>query len=170
MVTTPNIAPPIFYDQAACPVRNVLQVHLGKWPVLILIHVSFGQHRFTELLNAIPDISQRMLTQTLRNLEKDGLVSRHVTACIPPRVDYDITKLGQTLLPVLESLLEWGASQRTLIEQNRIDYDKVATAKAQSEPQPNTQPNTQPCAEPVTCPDTQLATQLHGASLGTQVA
>lgn len=131
MPSPPNIAPPIFYQQAACPIRNVLQAHLGKWPVLVLTHLSFGQHRFTELLHAIPDISQRMLTQTLRNLEKDGLISRHVTASIPPRVDYDLTELGSTILPALESLLAWGATYRAKIEQNRSDYDAVASLKAQ---------------------------------------
>ena len=122
MTTPPNIAPPIFYQQEACPIRNVLQPHLGKWPVLTLMHLSFGQHRFTQLLHAIPDISQRMLTQTLRNLEKDGLISRRVTASIPPRVDYDLTKLGQTILPILEGFLSWGAKNRAHIEQNRENY------------------------------------------------
>ena len=119
IATPPNIAPPIFYEQEACPIRNVLQQHLGKWPILTLTHLSFGQHRFTELLHGIPDISQRMLTQTLRNLEKDGLISRTVTPSIPPRVDYDLTPLGNTILPTLESLLEWGATHRKEIEYNR---------------------------------------------------
>jgi len=129
MTTPPNIAPEIFYQQDACPIRHVLQPHLGKWPVLVLTHLSFGQHRFTELLRAVPDISQRMLTQTLRNLEKDGLISRHVTASIPPRVDYDLTKLGGTILPVLESLLAWGATNRAQIERNRADYETLTPQK-----------------------------------------
>lgn len=132
MTTPPNIAPPIFYQQEACPIRHVLQPHLGKWPILVLTHLSFGQHRFTELLHAVPDISQRMLTQTLRNLEKDGLISRHVTASIPPRVDYDMTSLGNTILPVLESLLAWGATHRAHIEQNRDDYDALTPPNAQA--------------------------------------
>lgn len=130
MTTPPNIAPPIFYQAEACPIRNVLQAHLGKWPVLVLTHLSFGQHRFTELLHAVPDISQRMLTQTLRNLEKDGFISRHVTASIPPRVDYDLTQLGTTILPILEQLLAWGATHRTQIEQNRSNYEALAQLKA----------------------------------------
>jgi len=130
MAIPTHIAPPIFYQLDACPIRHVLQPHLGKWPILVLTHLSFGQHRFTQLLNGIPDISQRMLTQTLRNLEKDGLISRHVTASIPLRVDYDLTALGGTILPTLEGLLAWGATNRVKIEQNREDYEKLAAIKA----------------------------------------
>ena len=91
--------------------------------MLIMVHLSFGRHRFSELLNGIPDISQRMLTQTLRNLERDGLVSRHVTASIPPRVDYELTARGHDFIPVLQSLLQWGLENRQDIESHQTRHE-----------------------------------------------
>ncbi|WP_409432619.1 winged helix-turn-helix transcriptional regulator [Litorimonas sp. RW-G-Af-16] len=124
---SPNIAPSIFYKTDLCPIRSVISGVSGKWPLLILAHLSFGQHRFSELLNGIPDISQRMLTQTLRSLERDGLVERHVTASIPPRVDYQLTERGQTLLPIVQSLMQWGLENRKDIE---ADQEATDLAKA----------------------------------------
>ena len=124
----PDIAPPIFYKMDVCPVRERLQHHMSKWSMLTLAHLSFGSHRFSELLGAIPDVSQRMLTQTLRRLERDGLIERTAQATVPPRVDYKLSELGRTLLPALQALLEWSATHRKAIDAARASYDAAQKA------------------------------------------
>lgn len=119
----PGKAPDDFYDPELCPVRNVLGQIGDKWSLLVITHLKFGQHRFSELLNALPDISQRMLTQTLRKLEREGLVLRTVTPTIPPRVDYELTDLGRSLLKPLQTLSMWAVKQRAEIEKARGLYD-----------------------------------------------
>src|SRR6266566_8279362 len=90
------------------PVQTTLNVIGGKWKPLILWHVGADTLRFSELGRKIPGITQKMLTQQLRELEKDGLVARKVYAEIPPKVEYSITQYGKTLNPVLESMCDWG--------------------------------------------------------------
>ncbi|MBE3571246.1 MAG: winged helix-turn-helix transcriptional regulator [Bacillales bacterium] len=86
-----------------------LSVLEGKWKLLILCHLGLkGTKRFTELKNLIPDVTQRMLTNQLRELEKDGLVHREVYPVVPPKVEYSLTELGKSLMPILEMLEEWG--------------------------------------------------------------
>lgn len=128
--TPPGIAPSIFYKLELCPIRAIVSKVSGKWPMLVLAHLSFGQHRFSELLHGIPDISQRMLTQTLRALEADGLISRHVHASIPPRVDYDLTARGKTLLPLIQNLMQWGLENRKDIEKTREDAQDASDKAA----------------------------------------
>jgi len=132
---TPGIAPDIFYDLDFCPIRSTYSKLSGKWVVLILTHLNFGTHRFSELLAAIPDISQRMLTQSVRLLERDGFVSRKVTASVPPRVDYSITEFGRAYLEELESILHWSLKNRSRIAANQQAYDETLddrTAKRNS--------------------------------------
>lgn len=129
---SPGIAPDIFYDQDFCPVRSVFSSLGGKWSVLIISHLNFGTHRFSELLGAVPDISQRMLTQTLRALERDGMVVREARATIPPRVDYTITPLGQSFLSQMEGVLQWSLLHRDEIDGNRHRNDKIKREKAAS--------------------------------------
>jgi DNA-binding HxlR family transcriptional regulator len=119
----PNKAPEAFYRVELCPIRAVLSQIGDKWSLLIITHLTFGSHRFSELQGAVPDISQRMLTQTLRKLEREGLVLRTVTPTIPPRVDYEMTELGHSLLDPLASLSEWALQKRTAIENARVAYD-----------------------------------------------
>ncbi len=122
--TPPNIAPDEFYDTACCPIRGVL-AHIGdKWSLLVITHLGFGRHRFSELLNALPDISQRMLTQTLRKLEREGLVSRTVNPTTPPRVDYALTDLGRSLVDPLTTLSRWAKSRKAEIEGARAAFDR----------------------------------------------
>lgn len=121
---TPGIAPDIFYDLEFCPIRSTYSKLSGKWVILILTHLNFGTHRFSELLAAIPDISQRMLTQSVRLLERDGFVSRRVTASVPPRVDYSITEFGRSYLEELESILHWSLKNRARIQANQKIYDE----------------------------------------------
>jgi DNA-binding HxlR family transcriptional regulator len=92
-----------------CTIELCLQVIGGKWKPIILwrLHVE-GVRRFGELRKAMPNISKKMLTQQLRELETDGMVSRHVHAEVPPRVEYALTGLGESVIPILESMCAWG--------------------------------------------------------------
>jgi DNA-binding HxlR family transcriptional regulator len=111
------------FDPNLCPVRSILAKIGDKWSILLLHELKPGQKRFSELARALPDISQRMLTATLRKLERDGLISRHVTPSIPPRVDYKLTALGHSLLAPLDQLSAWAATHKAEIDSNRNTYD-----------------------------------------------
>lgn len=126
----PGKAPKIFYNEEVCPIRNVLGFLGRKWPSLILCHLSFGSHRFSELRGAVPDISQRMLSQTLRELERDGLITRDMEPGVPPRVDYALTPLGESYIEPLQGLLSWGAKHQSRIEVIRRAYDSELSMKA----------------------------------------
>jgi DNA-binding HxlR family transcriptional regulator len=126
----PGKAPDIFYNEDICPIRNLLGQLGRKWPSLIMSHLSFGAHRFSELRGAIPDISQRMLSQTLRELERDGLIERHVQPSVPPRVDYSLTPLGESYIEPLQALLSWGAKHQDRIAVIRRAYDAEQDIKA----------------------------------------
>jgi len=91
-----------------CPVEVSLLMIGDKWKVLILRELMAGTKRFGEILDAINGISQKVLTQKLREMESDGLLDRVTYAEIPPRVEYSLTDLGRSLGPVLDSLREWG--------------------------------------------------------------
>lgn len=120
---TSSGAPGIAYDPNICPVRHVLDGIGDKWTILILTGLKPGSQRFSELKRAIPDISQRMLTQTLRKLERDGYADRAVTPSIPPRVDYALTPLGQSLVSNLEPLAAWALDARDAVAHARAVYD-----------------------------------------------
>ncbi|MBD5371224.1 MAG: helix-turn-helix transcriptional regulator [Bacteroides sp.] len=91
-----------------CPIRNVVARFSGKWAMLVLCVLSENDStRFNAIARAIPDISPKVLTETLKNLEKDTLVRRELFAEVPPRVEYSLTDLGRSLLPHIESLLKW---------------------------------------------------------------
>ncbi len=94
-----------------CPVEAALDVIGGKWKVVILFRLFDGTKRFNELRRLHPNITQRMLTNQLRELERDGLVHREVYAQVPPKVEYSLTPDGRTLKPVLAALEQWGESQ-----------------------------------------------------------
>ncbi|WP_227767930.1 winged helix-turn-helix transcriptional regulator [Zhaonella formicivorans] len=93
----------------SCPVEITLNLIGSKWKVLILRDLLRGPKRFGELHRGIKGISQKMLTQHLREMERDGLVNRKVFAEIPPRVEYSLTETGQSLKPILEAMHEWGS-------------------------------------------------------------
>lgn len=94
-------------DPARCPVRGVLSQLGDKWTTLVVLVLAERPHRFSELLRAIPDVSKRMLTQSLRDLERDGLVAREVFPTTPPSVEYRLTELGASLLDPLDALVTW---------------------------------------------------------------
>lgn len=91
-----------------CPVARTLESVGGKWKLVILWHLSQGKHRFSELEKKIPGITQKMLTQHLREMESDKLIARKVYPVVPPKVEYSLTAHGKSLNTVLASLSEWG--------------------------------------------------------------
>ena len=92
----------------ACPIRNVLSRFSDKWSHLILLNLQGREKmRYKELLLSVPDISQKMLSGTLKRLEEDHLISRKAYAEIPPRVEYSLTTMGQSLMPALQPMIEW---------------------------------------------------------------
>ncbi len=95
-------------DRITCSVEITLKVIGGRWKVLILRELFLGVKRFGELHRALQGITQKMLTQQLRELEHDGIVDRHVYLQVPPKVEYSLTPLGETLKPILDSMHEWG--------------------------------------------------------------
>lgn len=97
----------------ACPIRNIISRFSGKWSMLILCVLAENEAtRFNEIGKAIPDISPKVLTETLKNLEAAGLLSRKLYAEVPPRVEYSLTDLGKSLMPLLGALIEWAIENR----------------------------------------------------------
>ena len=92
-----------------CPIRNIIARITDKWSLLVLYFLEQKEVlRFNDLWRQIPDISQKMLTSTLRHLEEDGIVSRELFAEVPPRVEYRLTERGKSLLPLMDALVAWG--------------------------------------------------------------
>ena len=115
-----------------CRTISTLLSRIGdKWTVLVVQTLGRGSRRFNELRREIPSVSQRMLTLTLRNLERDGLVSRTVTPTIPPRVDYELTELGQSLQKPICGLATWALENVEAIHEAQVRFDAVAE-KAQA--------------------------------------
>jgi len=110
----------------ACPVREVLDRVAGKWSILIVVVAAHGPVRFTELERAIDGISRRMLTLTLRNLERDGLITRTVYPVVPPRVEYQLTPIARELHESLAALTTWADKNRAAITAARHAYDQRA--------------------------------------------
>lgn len=111
-------------------VREVLNRIGDKWSVQIVSCLGEGAMRFSELRRAIEGISQRMLTLTLRGLERDGLIERTVFPEIPPRVEYALTRLGKTLLEPIQQLAEWAGDNRVAIQSSRDKFDSAAKKRA----------------------------------------
>ncbi len=117
------------HDPEDCrAVADVLARVGDKWTVLVVGLLSNGPMRFNEIRRAVGGISQRMLTLTLRGLERDGLVTRTVFPTIPPRVDYELTKLGCTLIKTLGSLGDWAKTNRPDVEKARRAFDAKTSA------------------------------------------
>lgn len=95
-----------------CPVASTVQLIGNKWKLLILQNLLTSPKRFSELKNNVPGISQKVLTDNLRCLEEDGIVSREVFAEIPPKVVYSLTEIGKSLLPIFDAMSEWGENYK----------------------------------------------------------
>lgn len=111
-----------------CPVRDVIDKIGDKWSVLVLLHLAHADMRFTVLRRTIPDISQRVLTATLRKLEREGLVWRQVVPTSPPQVTYGLTTLGRSLIGHFAMLADWAKSNRPAITAARENFDRQAQA------------------------------------------
>lgn len=121
------------FDVALCPVRGVLDRLGDKWTTLTMIVLAQRPHRFSEIRRAIPDISKRMLTQTLRDLERDGLIARRVFPTKPPSVEYRLTELGESLLDPLTALIAWAESSQSSIAVARAEFDAGDPSRGQTQ-------------------------------------
>ncbi len=107
-----------------CPVRDIMDRFGDKWSLLAILNLgNSGKTRFNELKGKIEGISQRMLTVTLRSLERDGLITRTIYAEVPPRVEYELTQLGEGLLKQIMELAQWAANSMDEIVKARMEYD-----------------------------------------------
>jgi DNA-binding HxlR family transcriptional regulator len=113
---------------AQCPSRKLLDRIADKWATLVIVALADGPLRFSALSRRLAGVSQKMLTQTLRGLERDGLLSRTVTASVPVRVDYELTDLGESLLGPIAHLKEWAEQHMPEVQQAQQAYDGNARA------------------------------------------
>ncbi|MCW8335035.1 winged helix-turn-helix transcriptional regulator [Vibrio paucivorans] len=113
----------VFYNNEECPVRNVVAQIGDKWSLLILFALVDGTDRFNSLKSRVEGISQRMLTQTLRDLEREGYVNRTVYPEVPVRVEYCLTEMGRDLVKPLYQLVSWAGDHKEDIERARKAYD-----------------------------------------------
>ncbi len=110
-----------------CPTRQVLDRIADKWTVLVVRRLSGGTMRFAELRRSIDGISQKVLTSTLRGLERDGLVTRRIYASVPPRVEYSMTDLGRSLCDLVADICGWAESNIEIVEAARARFDEASS-------------------------------------------
>ncbi|MFF1298024.1 MULTISPECIES: winged helix-turn-helix transcriptional regulator [unclassified Streptomyces] len=106
-----------------CGIREVLDRIGDKWSVLVVVELAQGVRRFRQLQRAVPGISQRMLTLTVRRLERDGLVTRTVYPTVPPQVEYELTAMGHSLTHLVKALADWSSEHRSVIARARQEWD-----------------------------------------------
>src|SRR5688500_12171068 len=99
-------------DEIRCPAERTLEVIGGRWKVPIVYHLFDGTKRFSQLRACVGGVTQKMLTQQLRELERDGIVTRKVYAQVPPKVEYSLTARGQSLKPIITAMCEWSKTCR----------------------------------------------------------
>ncbi|MCK8782391.1 helix-turn-helix transcriptional regulator [Rhizobium sp. NTR19] len=116
-------------DMSNCPVRDVMDRIAGKWSTLLLEALAQRPYRFGELRRLVPDISQRMLTQTLRDLQRDGYIDRQVFPTKPPSVEYRMTELGHSLFQPLAQVLLWAEQNHASVKAARQRYDESELAR-----------------------------------------
>lgn len=109
-----------------CPVRGVLDRISDKWSMLLVMTLASGPRRFNQLRREVPDISQKMLTQTLRDLQRDGLVARRVFDTKPPSVEYRLTPMGESIIVPFGHLIQWATENHPRIGKARVDFDEAA--------------------------------------------
>ena len=114
--------------KATCPTNDVIQAITGKWVLFLMVALAERTHRFGELRRLLPDISQRMLTQTLHDLRRDGHVHREVLPTNPPTVEYSLTPLGRSLFEPLRGVLRWAELNHPAVHEARAAFDAAAPA------------------------------------------
>jgi DNA-binding HxlR family transcriptional regulator len=131
MASTPIPVPfPTSDDDSLAALQSAVGVLAAKWSVVVLARLASGTHRFNELLRQIDGVSRRMLSATLRQLERDGLVERHVYARVPARVEYELSDTGEALLTALAPLLDWGKLHQEEIAEARERFDRLQLWRA----------------------------------------
>ena len=108
-----------------CPVRGVLDKISDKWSMLLVMTLASGPKRFNQLRREVPDISQKMLTQTLRDLQRDGMVARRVYDTKPPSVEYRLTPIGESIIIPFGQLIQWAGENHLHIDAARVEYDEA---------------------------------------------
>jgi DNA-binding HxlR family transcriptional regulator len=134
MVSTPIPARfPTSDEQALQALQSAVGVLAAKWSVVVLAQLGEGTHRFNELLRQIDGVSRRMLSATLRQLERDGIIERHVYARVPSRVEYELSPVGEHLLIALGPLAGWGLEHQRDLNDARAKAEEI-TARSQASP------------------------------------
>jgi len=118
-----SAAPSESHEPIECRAREVLDLVADKWSLYVVARLGDGPQRFTELKRSIDGVSQRMLTVTLRGLERDGILTRTVYEVMPPHVSYELTDMGRTLLQATAPLIDWSTRHLSRIDSARADYD-----------------------------------------------
>jgi DNA-binding HxlR family transcriptional regulator len=133
MVTPTRISGPCqAWPEESAFIREVLDRIGDKWTVLIISTLGGGPLRYSELQASIPGISQRMLTQTLKNLERDGLITRTAYAEVPPRVEYELTDLGRSLMNAVMAMAGWAATHHSEIASNRAASELTGVGRGKA--------------------------------------
>lgn len=109
----------------ACTYSHVLEIISNKWTTLAIYAMEDGQIRYGDMMRRIEGISQKMLTQTLKQLERNGIVHRKLTPSVPPTTEYSLTPLGESLLPLLNALKVWANEHLDGVKQARVSYDSL---------------------------------------------
>jgi DNA-binding HxlR family transcriptional regulator len=134
MARTPiGAAFPTSDEDSLSALQAAVGVLAAKWSVVVLARLGDGTHRFNELLRQIDGVSRRMLSATLRQLERDGLVERHVYPRVPARVEYELSPAGENLLVALAPLAGWGLEHRTAVDDARERYDRLQQWRSEGE-------------------------------------
>jgi DNA-binding HxlR family transcriptional regulator len=120
-------------DEALAALQSAVGVLAAKWSVVVLARLAHGTHRFNELLRQIDGVSRRMLSATLRQLERDGLVQRRVYARVPARVEYELSPAGEHLLVALVPLAGWGLAHQDELLDAREHFDRLQISRSQGE-------------------------------------
>jgi DNA-binding HxlR family transcriptional regulator len=120
-------------DETLQALQAAVGVLAAKWSVVVLARLAEGTHRFNELLRQIDGVSRRMLSATLRQLERDGLVERHVYARVPARVEYELSPVGENLLVALAPLAGWGLEHQAAVSSAREHYDRLQRWRSEGE-------------------------------------
>jgi DNA-binding HxlR family transcriptional regulator len=107
----------------SCTAREALNLIADKWTVLVIDALANGNKRYSEIYRSVSCITHKMLAQTLRRLERDGIVEREVYAVVPPKTEYTLTALGETLIAPIHAFFQWGEQHMDTVEQSRINYD-----------------------------------------------
>ena len=134
MATTPEHATfPVSDDETLRALQDAVGVLTAKWSVVVLARLAEGTHRFNELLRQIDGVSRRMLSATLRQLERDGLVERHVYARVPARVEYELSPVGANLLDALVPLAGWSLEHQVAVTNAREHFDRLQRWRSEGE-------------------------------------